>query len=90
MRLARRSGRREAPGSARHMQARLDPVSSRRHIEPCMRFSRTRLTDALHRRHSALSRLTRQSRKGLGVTTSRSRLTSPMRFGDTKATTVMP
>jgi hypothetical protein len=27
-------------------------VSSRRHIEPCMRFSRTRLTDAFHRRHS--------------------------------------
>jgi putative transposase len=29
------------------------PVSSRRLIEPCMRFSLTRLTDALHRRHSA-------------------------------------
>ena len=28
-------------------------VSSRRRIEPCMRFSRTRLTDALHRWHSA-------------------------------------
>ena len=37
-----------------------------------------------------LPRLARQSRKGLGVTTSRSRLTRPMRFGDTKATTVMP
>src|SRR5947209_115962 len=28
-------------------------VSSRRRIEPCMRFSRTRLSDVLHRRHSA-------------------------------------
>jgi hypothetical protein len=27
-------------------------VSSPRHLEPCMRFSRTRLTDAVHRRHS--------------------------------------
>jgi hypothetical protein len=49
----RREGRREAPGSARRMLARLVPVSSRRHIDPCMRFSRTRLTDALHHRHSA-------------------------------------
>lgn len=29
-------------------------VSSPRHLEPCVRFSRTRLTDAVHRRHSAL------------------------------------
>jgi hypothetical protein len=28
-------------------------VSSARLIEPCMRFSRTRLTDIVHRRHSA-------------------------------------
>jgi hypothetical protein len=28
-------------------------VSSPRRIEPCVRFSRTRLTDAVHRRHSA-------------------------------------
>ena len=28
-------------------------VSSRRHLEPCMRFSRTRLSDVLRRRHSA-------------------------------------
>ena len=28
--------------------------SSHRHLEPCMRFSRTRLTDVFHRRHSAL------------------------------------
>ena len=30
-------------------------VSSSRHLEPCMRFSRTRLTDVVHRRHSASS-----------------------------------
>ena len=29
------------------------PVSSPRRLEPCMRFSRTRLTDAVHRQHSA-------------------------------------
>ena len=49
----RRSGRREAPGSVRLVLARLVPVSSRRRVDPCMRFSRTRLTDVLHRRHSA-------------------------------------
>jgi hypothetical protein len=32
-------GRREAPGSVRHVLARLDPVSSRRHIDACMRLS---------------------------------------------------
>jgi hypothetical protein len=32
-----------------------DLVSSRRRIDPCMRFSRTRLSDVLHRRHSAIS-----------------------------------
>ena len=42
-------GRREAPGCA---ALPTGLVSSRRHIEPCMRFSRTRLTDVLHRRHS--------------------------------------
>jgi hypothetical protein len=50
----RRSGRREAPGSVRLVLARLVPVSSRRRVDPCMRFSRTRLTDVLHRRHSTL------------------------------------
>jgi hypothetical protein len=48
----RRSGRREAPGSVRLVLARLVPVSSRRRVDPCMRFSRTRLTDVLHRRRS--------------------------------------
>ena len=43
-------GRRLVPRGS----GRLVPVSSRRHVDPCMRFSRTRLTDALHRRHSAL------------------------------------
>jgi hypothetical protein len=28
-------------------------VSSRRHLEPCVRFSRTRLSDVIHRLHSA-------------------------------------
>ena len=42
-------GRREAPGCT---ALPTGLVSSRRHIEPCMRFSRTRLTDVLHRRHS--------------------------------------
>ena len=42
-------------------------------VKPCMRFSRTRLTDVLHRRHSTF-----QARNGLGGTTSPSRLISPM------------
>ncbi len=41
-------------------------VSSARRLEPCKRFSRTRLTDVVHRRHSAYPR---QDRKGLGATT---------------------
>jgi len=47
-----RSGRREAPGTARAQPtgAGLLPPP----IEPGMRFSRTRLTDVLHRRHSAV------------------------------------
>jgi hypothetical protein len=47
-----RSDRREAPcavGPDRAIGAGLLPPP----IEPCMRFSRTRLTDVLHRRHSA-------------------------------------
>jgi hypothetical protein len=46
------------PGRLFHPRARgqvLCSVSSSRHLEPGMRFSRTRLTDAVHRRHSALS-----------------------------------
>src|SRR6202042_2326508 len=52
-RLNRRewSGRREAPGVAR--RCRLTPGFLPPPIEPCVRFSRTRLADVLHRRHSA-------------------------------------
>ena len=46
-------------------------------VKPCMRFSRTRLTDVLHRRHSTF-----QARKGLGGTTIPSRLIRPRWFGD--------
>jgi hypothetical protein len=48
-------------------------------VKPCVRFSRTRLTDAVHRRHSVFPR---QSRRGLGATTVPSRLIRPIRFGD--------
>jgi len=41
-------------------------VFSRRRIEPGMRFSRTRLTDTLDRRHSASRR---RGRDGRGATT---------------------
>ncbi len=40
-------GRREASAAAR--TSRLSGVASRRRIEPRMRFSRTRLTDIVHR-----------------------------------------
>jgi hypothetical protein len=51
--LSRRewSGRREAPGFAR--RGRLIPGFLPPPIDPCVRFSRTRLADVLHRRHSA-------------------------------------
>ena len=55
-------------------------VSSRRHLEPCMRFSRTRLSDVLHRRHSA--HFPRQALWGLGATTVPERLISPRRSGE--------
>ena len=48
-------------------------------VKPCVRFSRTRLTDVLHRRHSAFPR---QSRKGLGGRTIRWRLVRPRWSGD--------
>jgi transposase len=47
---------RRFPGRLRHpsdLDPVLRPVSSPRHLDPGMRFSRTRLTDAVHRRHSA-------------------------------------
>ena len=43
-------------------------------VEPCMRFSRTRLTDALHLRCSTGAR---QARLGLGAATIPLRETSP-------------
>ena len=43
-------------------------------VEPCMRFSRTRLTDALHRRCSTGAT---QARLGLGAATIPLRETSP-------------
>jgi hypothetical protein len=48
-------------------------------IKPCVRFSRTRLTDVLHRRRSAFPR---QSRNGLGAMTAPSRLIRPRWLGD--------
>jgi hypothetical protein len=53
-------------------------------VKPCVRFSRTRLTDVLHRRRS-----TRQSRKGLGEVTAPSRLIRPRWLGD-RSTWRMP
>jgi hypothetical protein len=46
---------RRFPGRLRHpsVLGQVCSVSSPRHLEPCVRFSRTRLTDAVHRRHSA-------------------------------------
>ncbi len=46
-------------------------------VKPCMRFSRTRLTDVLHRRRSAF-----QARNGLGGTTIPSRLIRPRWLGE--------
>ena len=56
-------------------------------VEPCMRFSRTRLTDVVHRRHSASP-----ARPGrvLGATTIPSRSISPRWSGEWKATTHQP
>jgi hypothetical protein len=54
-------------------------VSSPRHLDPCMRFSRTRLTDAVHRLAFGFSR---QSLKGLGATTVPDKETNPRWSGD--------
>ncbi len=48
-------------------------------VEPCMRFSRTRLTDALHRRCSVGAR---QARLGLGAATIPLREIRPSESGD--------
>ena len=55
-------------------------------VKPCMRFSRTRLTDVLHRRRPACPR---QGRKGLGGMTVPSRMIRPMWSGDS-STCLMP
>jgi hypothetical protein len=49
-----------------HLKIRKAPKEESPPVEPCMRFSRTRLTDALHRRCSVGAR---QARFGLGATT---------------------
>lgn len=56
-------------------------------VEPCMRFSRTRLTDVLHR---AAFGVARQGRFGLGAATHPLRLTRPSMFGDRCTTTFQP
>ena len=48
-------------------------------VKPCMRFSRTRLTDAVHRRHSVFPR---QGLLALGAITIPLRLNSPHRSTD--------
>jgi len=67
---ARQAANGEGRGLARFLGARFQ----RPPVKPCMRFSRTRLTDVLHRRCSAFPR---QSRKGLGGMTIRWRLARP-------------
>jgi hypothetical protein len=56
-------------------------------VEPCVRFSRTRLTDVLHRVAFGFSR---QGRFGLGATTHPLRLTRPIVSGERYATTLKP
>ncbi len=48
-------------------------------VEPCVRFSRTRLTDALHRERSTVAR---QARLGRGATTMPVSETRPRSLGD--------
>ncbi len=52
-----------------------------------MRFSRTRLSDVLHRRRSAGAR---QGLKGLGAMTVPHKVTSPRLSGDPQVTSLMP
>ena len=56
-------------------------------VEPCRRFSRTRLSDVLHRRRSAGAR---QSRKGRGAMTVPHKVISPRLSGDPQVTSLMP
>ncbi len=59
--------------------ARLVLVSSRRHLDPCMRFSRTRLSDVLHRRAFGFSRHGLFGRGAIVVPVT---LTNPSRSGE--------
>ena len=56
-------------------------------VEPCMRFSRTRLSDVLHRRRSAGAR---QGRNGLGAMTVPHKVIRPKLSGDPQVTRRMP
>jgi hypothetical protein len=62
-------------GLARWRLLRFQPLP----VEPCMRFSRTRLTDVLHRRCSAAAF---HGRFGLGAMTVPLRLIMPRLSGD--------
>jgi hypothetical protein len=62
-------------GLARWRLLRFQPLP----VEPCMRFSRTRLTDVLHRRCSTGAR---QGRFGLGAMTVPLREISPRLSGE--------
>jgi hypothetical protein len=62
-------------GLARWRLLRFQPLP----VEPCMRFSRTRLTDVLHRRCSTGAR---QGRFGLGAITVPLREISPRLSGE--------
>jgi hypothetical protein len=62
-------------GLARWLLLRFQPLP----VEPCMRFSRTRLTDVLHRRCSTGAR---QGRFGLGAMTVPLREISPRLSGE--------
>ncbi len=79
--LSRVGGRRAAdlpprdPRGAGHHRC----VSSRRRIDPCMRFSRTRLSDVLHR---AAFGVARHGRRGRGGRTVPLRSMRPMRSGE--------
>jgi hypothetical protein len=71
----RRAGGGLGEGLARWRLLRFQPLP----VEPCMRFSRTRLTDVLHRRCSTGAR---QGRFGLGATTVPLREISPRLLGE--------
>ena len=83
---ARRTGHLKAGGSGTGAVPQVTARFQSPPVKPCMRFSRTRLTDVLHRWRSACPR---QGRKGLGGMTVPSRMIRPRRSGDS-STWVMP